>query len=279
MTLHVLRLAVATVPVFGEVGWSGPLEVCAGDVVEHQVWPKAEEVAETVIESQLDLFFGGQELIESTVPGFQLAEVNADPVMLMPVWEKTSTLAVTHEVGLEPASQTMFAAGMDQAIGDQHKCSIDEGDTFSFAEVGFENRPETELCEQGTDGEYRSPGGGIEDLWVRRQGVLEIAFTPQEPSEFGKDLSKQILATQVSDDALLNLAVFTEGLDGTDVLVDCAVGGPDFDGSEVHAVEYHDIARENQAIKYETCRISLILSCHYDFCETRWSPITKRLDL
>ena len=165
--LHVLRLAVATVTVFGEVGWSGPLEVCAGDVVEHQVWPKAEEVAETVIKSQLDLFFGGQELIESTVPGFQLAEVNADPVMLMPVWEKTSTLAVTHEVGLEPASQTMFAAGMDQAIGDQHKCSIDEGDTFSFAEVGFENRPETELCEQGTDGEYRSPGGGIEDLWVR----------------------------------------------------------------------------------------------------------------
>jgi hypothetical protein len=52
---------------------------------------------------------------------------------------------------------------------------------------------------------------------------------------------------------LFDLAVFTVGLDGSDVLVDRAVGGPDFDGSEIHAVEYHDKARENQAIKHETC--------------------------
>ena len=71
-----------------------------------------------MVEGQLDLFFGGQELIESTVPGFQLAEVNADPVMLVPVWEKAPTLAVTHEVGLQPAGQTVFAGGTDQAIGD-----------------------------------------------------------------------------------------------------------------------------------------------------------------
>src|SRR5262249_50346691 len=35
--LYVVWLAIAAVAVLGEVGWSDPLEVGAGDVVEHQV--------------------------------------------------------------------------------------------------------------------------------------------------------------------------------------------------------------------------------------------------
>jgi hypothetical protein len=39
---------------------------------------------------------------------------------------------------------------------------------------------------------------------------------------------------------LLDLAVLAIGFDDADVFVDHAVGGPDFDGAEVHAVKYHD---------------------------------------
>ena len=49
-------------------------------------------------------FFGGQELIESTVPGFQLAEVNADPVMLVPVGEISADLC-GHTRSRSPASR------------------------------------------------------------------------------------------------------------------------------------------------------------------------------
>ena len=47
-------------------------------------------------------------------------------------------------------------------------------------------------------------------------GILIIAVTTEKPSEFGKDLDQQILATRVRDDALFDLAVFTVGLDGSD---------------------------------------------------------------
>jgi hypothetical protein len=40
---------------------------------------------------------------------------------------------------------------------------------------------------------------------------------------------------------LLDLAIVAIGFDDTDILVDRAVRGPDFDGSEVHVAEYHDM--------------------------------------
>src|SRR5271166_173455 len=95
--LGVVRLFVSAVAVSGEVDWSSTLEVGAGDVVEHQVRLEAEEVTEAVIEGQLDLFLGVQELIERAVPGFQLAEVNADPFTLMPIRQEPSALAVANE--------------------------------------------------------------------------------------------------------------------------------------------------------------------------------------
>src|SRR5262249_45751415 len=209
-----------------------------------------------VKESQFDRFLRGQELIESPVPGFQLPEMNADPVVPMPVGQKAAASTVADEVSLQPTGQAMFAGGSNQAIGDQYKRSVDERDCFGFAQMGFENRPQTELCEQGSDGEYGSPHGDFEDLGVRRWRIGIIAVAAQESSKLGKDLSEHVLATQVSDGALLDLAVFAIGFDGAHVLVNCAAGGPDFDGSEVHVVKYHDTARENQANKYEICRIS-----------------------
>jgi hypothetical protein len=90
-------------------------------------------------------------------------------------------------------------------------------------------------------------------------GVGRIAVTAQEPSEFGKDdLGEPVLAAQVSDRALLDLAVLALGFDGADVFVDRAIGGPDFDGSEVHVVKYHDTARDNQNIASSRARTAAI---------------------
>ena len=44
----------------------------------------------------------------------------------------------------------------------------------------------------------------------------------------------------MDDKSLLDLAVVAIGFDDADILVDRAVGGPNFDGSEVHVVKYHD---------------------------------------
>ena len=62
----------------------------------------------------------------------------------------------------------------------------------------------------------------------------------EEALELGKQLDEQIFAAQVGEGALLDLAVVAIGFDDADILVDRAVGGPDFDGSEVHVVKYHD---------------------------------------
>jgi hypothetical protein len=56
--LHVLRLAVAAVAMMGEVLWPLALEVGAGDVEQHQVWPQAKQVAQAAVQGLLDLAFG-----------------------------------------------------------------------------------------------------------------------------------------------------------------------------------------------------------------------------
>ena len=77
-------------------------------------------------------------------------------------------------------------------------------------------------------------------------------------------LSKEVLAAQVGEGALLNLAVVANGLDDADIVVDRAIGGPDFDGSQVHVVKYHDGNRGNQGQIAETSADSSeILSLHF----------------
>ena len=53
--------------------------------------------------------------------------------------------------------------------------------------------------------------------------------------EVGKELLKEIFAAEIGDDALLDLTAEPEGLDDSDVLVDGAIGGGDFDGANEHA--------------------------------------------
>ena len=75
----------------------------------------------------------------------------------------------------------------------------------------------------------------------------------EEPPELGEDLDEEVLASEVGDDALLDLAAFAVGLDDADVFVDGAAGGADFDGSRVHENNYHD---GNRSRSRYLCRIT-----------------------
>ena len=176
--MDVVRLAIAAVAVLGEAGRPGALEVGAGDVIEHQVRLEAEQVAEAVIKSHLDALLGGHELIEGSVPGLQLAKVDTNPLVLVPLRNKPATLAVTDEVGLQPPRQAMFTRGVDQAIRNKHEGSVGKRHARGFAERLIEDRPQSQLVEQGPNGEDGSPGGGVEDIEIfvlRGSGIDVLA--------------------------------------------------------------------------------------------------------
>ena len=53
--LDIVRLAVSTMPVLGELRGANPLEVSTGDVVEDQIRLEAEEVTQAMVQRHLDL--------------------------------------------------------------------------------------------------------------------------------------------------------------------------------------------------------------------------------
>jgi hypothetical protein len=220
--LHVLRLAVAAVAAPGEVVRARALEIGAGDVVEHQVGLEAEEVAEVTVESHFDLVFGRVELVEGAIPGVELAGMDADPPSSVPVGDEASPFAVADEVGLEPAGEAVLAGGGDEPVGEEHEGAVGERDAFGPPEFLVENGPEAELVEQGADDEDRAPGRGVADLGIGGIGVLVGGVPGEEPPELGEDLDEEVLASEVGDDALLDLTVLAVGLDDADVLVDGA---------------------------------------------------------
>ena len=52
-----------------------------------------------------------------------------------------------------------------------------------------------------------------------------------KPGEHG---GQHVLAAEIRDDPLLDLAVFAIGFDDADIFVDSALGGRDFDRADVH---------------------------------------------
>jgi hypothetical protein len=63
---------------------------------------------------------------------------------------------------------------------------------------------------------------------------LAAGIAVEEPAELGEQFDEQVLASEIGDDALLDLAVVAIGFDDADVFVDGAVLGADFDGSWIH---------------------------------------------
>jgi hypothetical protein len=171
-----------------------------------------------------------------------LPGVHTDPPALVPAGDKASALAITDEVGLEPAGQSVLTGGGDESIGDEHERPVGERDAFGPPEVLVEDGPEAQLVEQGTDDEDRSPGGGVKDIEIGSLdgGVGRAGIAAQKSLELGEDRDEEIHATEIGDGALLDLAVVAIGFDDTDVFVDRAIGRPDLDGAEVHVVKYHD---------------------------------------
>jgi hypothetical protein len=145
--LDVLRLAVATVAVLGEIRRSGPLEVGTGDVVEHEVGLETEEVAEAVIERHLDLVLGVVESVECAVPGVELTRMDADPAAFVPVRDDASSFTIADEVGLEPSGEAVLAGRGDEPVGDEHEAAVGKRDGFGATEVLVEDVPEAQLIE------------------------------------------------------------------------------------------------------------------------------------
>ena len=88
-------------------------------------------------------------------------------------------------------------------------------------------------------------------------GASAVVLAGEELAELGEDLDEEVLASEIGDDALLDLAVFAVGLDDADVFVDGAAGGADFDGSRVHENHYHD---ESSRIQGDYSEDSWIIS-------------------
>ena len=117
-----------------------------------------------------------------------------------------------------------------------------------------EDLPEAQLVEHGADDEDRPPVGGVADLGVRGIGFLAGGLAGEKSSELGEDLDEEILASEVGDNALFDLAILAVGFDDADVFVDGAAGGADFDGSGVHAIHYHDELSVNQVESWDKSR-------------------------
>src|SRR5262249_45296742 len=158
----------------------------------------------------------------------------------VPVRKDPPAPAVTDEIGLQPGGQPVLAAGLDQSIGDQDEGPVGEGDAFGAAQMGIQDGPEAQVIEEGADGQDRSPGRGVEDVKILGLRGLGSGFLAEQPLELGQQFPQEIFATQIGHGVLLDLAVETMGFDDPDVFVDRALGGPDFDGAEVHAMNYHD---------------------------------------
>ena len=113
----------------------------------------------------------------------------------------------------------MFAGRPDQPIGDEDERPVREWHTFGLTELRVEDGPEPELVEQGADGQDRPPGRGIEDVKIVIPRCLGVDLMAEQTFQFGEDRGKQVLAAQIGNSALLDLAVVAIGFDDADVLV------------------------------------------------------------
>jgi len=175
-----------------------------------------------VIKRHLDAVFGLVELIESTVPGIELTGMDADPLALVPVGEEASSLAIADEVGLEPAGKPVLAGGGDEPVGDEYEGAVGERDAFGPAQMLVEDVPEAQLIEQGADDEDRPPVRGVADLGFPGIAGIDGVVPGEKLAELGEQLDEKVLASEIGDDALLDLAALAVGFDDADVFVDGA---------------------------------------------------------
>jgi hypothetical protein len=74
------------------------------------------------------------------------------------------------------------------------------------------------LVNQGPDGEDRSPAGGIEDIQIPGVAGLCARVLAEQALKLGKQLHEQVFTAELSEGALLDLAVIAIGFDDADIL-------------------------------------------------------------
>jgi hypothetical protein len=193
-----------------------------------------------VVEGHFDPVLGREELVEGAVPGVELAGMDADPSALVPVRDEASALTVADEVGLEPGGEPVLAGRGEEPVGHEHEGAVGERDGFGPPEVLVEDGPKAQVVEPGTDDEDGPPGRGLDDLGTVWGGVFLTDVAAEQSLELGEHLNEEVLASEIGNDALLDLAAVAVGFDDADGLVDGAAGGADFHGSWVHENHYHD---------------------------------------
>src|SRR5262249_56348082 len=119
--LGVLRLAVATVAILGQARRAMPFEIRAGDVIEHEVRLKTEEIPQPLVQGYFDGALGGDESVQGAVPGLQLLEVNLNTALPRPARHEAPALPITDKIGLQPARQAGLTPRTHQALADQHE--------------------------------------------------------------------------------------------------------------------------------------------------------------
>src|SRR5262245_29556945 len=234
---HVLRLAVTAVTMVREILRPLALEVAAGDVEQHQVRPQAEQVPQALVKPDLDGGLGRDQAIEGAIPGIQLLMMDLDAAARVPVGPEAPAAAIADEVGLQPAGQTVLAARLNQPIGQQHESPIAKGGPFlGFAEQFVEQLPQSQLVEEGADNKHGPPGGGFQDVEVTDRFADQTWLALEQALQLRQQCGQDILAAEVGDRTLFDLAVLAVGLDDANVLIDGALGGGHLDGAEVHGI-------------------------------------------
>ena len=177
------------------------------------------------------------------------------------------------------SGQGVFAGRPDQAIGDEDEGAVGVRNASlvvaftRLAEEFVEDGSEPQLVEEGANDEGGPEGPGLKDLDVGRLAGND-GVAAQDADEVGEEWLEEILAAEVGDDPLFDFAVEAEGLDDAEVLVDGAVGGGDFDGTDEHedSITPNRLTiKSRMANKVENDG----RECHYAFGENRRASRSK----
>ena len=241
--LHLAWLAVTAVPVLGQRR-SRAFEVRARQVIEHPLRIEIEQHPQPFVQRHFNRLFVQQQMIQRAIPALQLRQVDLHAATWLPARHIAAAVAVAAVIRIEPIGQGVFARRPRQAVGDQHPHTTHPivvrvlfGPQLGPPPARIEPVPKRQLIEEVARHEHRPPRAGVKHFDRTSLPELPSRFclidVPLEkPIEHRQDGFERLASPEVGDDLLLDFSVFPYGTDDADILVDGAVGGGNFDGSD-----------------------------------------------
>ena len=185
-------------------------------------------------ERDLDLILHLDESIERAIPGAESTMIDLYSTLALPVRHEASAQTVAYKIGFQPTCEAVFARRPNQPIGQQHEGAIGVGRSFLGARQELvEELPQAELVEESANHQHGPPSQCINHFDGIRIFPFRCRRAEQDLLKLGAWRS-HILAAEIRDHPLLDLAVFAIGFDDADIFVDSALGGRDFDRADVH---------------------------------------------